>query len=90
MAHAVACHAGTPTPQLPLSSQFLICNKKPALLLVSQFLICDKKLAILLASQFLKCDKKLAKNAGCSFYKPVSKKRECTVRRRSPIPNFRE
>ena len=64
MAHAVACHAGTPTPQLPLSSQFLICNKKPALLLVSQFLICDKK---------------LAKNAGCSFYRVVSKARKCTV-----------
>ena len=58
------CHAGTPTPQLPLSSQFLICNKKPTLLLASQFLICDKK---------------LAKNAGCSFYKPVSKTRKCTV-----------
>ena len=67
MVHAVACHAGTPTPQLPLSSQFLICNKKPALLLASQFLICDKK---------------LAKNAGCSFYKPVSKSktRKCTVK----------
>ena len=53
---AVACV--TWHPQLPLPSQFLICDKKPALLLVSQFLICDKK---------------LAKNADCSFYKPVSK-----------------
>ena len=67
MAHARwPVSRGTPTPQLPLPSQFLICDKKPALLLVSQFLICDKK---------------LAKNAGCSFYKPVSKSktRKCTV-----------
>ena len=54
MAHARwPVSRGTPTPQLPLPSQFLICDKKPALLLVSQLLICDKK---------------LAKNASCSFY----------------------